>query len=70
MVHEERVAYLRNEFRITTIYNPRTYMQTHTPTVVQEGGGAWLEPHVTRMTRTSRKGSFSTRTSEEYWTTL
>ena len=63
MVHEERVAYLRNEFRITT-------MQTHTPTVVQEGGGAWLEPHVTRMTRTSRKGSFSTRTSEEYWTTL
>ena len=26
------------------VINPRTYMQIHTPTVVQEGGGGWMDP--------------------------
>ena len=29
---------------VTEIINHRTFTQIHTPTVVQEGGGGWMEP--------------------------
>ena len=29
---------------LLTLFNLRTYTQIHTPTVVQRGGGGWMEP--------------------------
>ena len=42
LFHFERFNTFWNE--LNTILNPRTYKQIHTPTVVQGGGGGWMEP--------------------------
>ena len=33
-----------NKVESNNCFNPRTYTQIHTPTVVQGGGGGWMEP--------------------------